>query len=320
MNHFELVHEKLMHMFIVSQDLEYFIHDHPVAAADGNFQYSARLPKAGMYRVLADYYPSGGTPQLTAKMIFVPGGALRMARLAADSSPKHTNNMDVELVTEPAEPIAGFKTMLFFRVKPAEGLEQYLGAWGHMLAASDDLIDLIHTHPFLARWRPADPVQRDFSARANVSHLGAIPAEGRGQYGGIYRAGVGAEMTRVRLAGIAVFAALASFHSSAHDVITTQITFSREISRLMYSRCVSCHREGGSAFSLVKYEEARPWAKAIKEEVLERRMPPWGAVKGFGEFRDDRGPDAGATGIDCGVGGRRRSRRRFEIPAGRSAC
>ncbi len=37
------------------------------------------------------------------------------------------------------------------------------------------------------------------------------------------------------------------------------------------------------------YDEARPWAKAIKEEVLERRMPPWEAVKGFGEFRDDRG-------------------------------
>ncbi len=37
------------------------------------------------------------------------------------------------------------------------------------------------------------------------------------------------------------------------------------------------------------YEQARPWAKAIKEEVLERRMPPWGAVKGFGEFKDDQG-------------------------------
>ena len=35
------------------------------------------------------------------------------------------------------------------------------------------------------------------------------------------------------------------------------------------------------------YESARPWAKAIKEEVLNRRMPPWGAVKGFGDFRDD---------------------------------
>jgi len=40
---------------------------------------------------------------------------------------------------------------------------------------------------------------------------------------------------------------------------------------------------------LTTYAEARPWAKAIKEEVNERRMPPWGAVKGFGEFRDDQG-------------------------------
>jgi hypothetical protein len=81
----------------------------------------------------------------------------------------------------------------------------------------------------------------------------------------------------------------ASGSLSAHDVITTKITWAREISRLVYNRCASCHREGGSSFSLTKYEEARPWAKAIKEEALERRMPPWGAVKGFGDFRDDQG-------------------------------
>ena len=75
----------------------------------------------------------------------------------------------------------------------------------------------------------------------------------------------------------------------AHDVITTKITWSREISRLTYQRCVSCHRDGGSSFALTTYEQVRPWAKAIKEEVNERRMPPWGAVKGFGEFRDDQG-------------------------------
>ncbi len=75
----------------------------------------------------------------------------------------------------------------------------------------------------------------------------------------------------------------------AHDVITTKITFSKEVSRLLYKRCATCHHDGGSAFSLVTYAEARPWAKAIKEEVLERRMPPWEAVKGFGDFRDDRG-------------------------------
>jgi len=80
----------------------------------------------------------------------------------------------------------------------------------------------------------------------------------------------------------------ACFTARAHDVITTKVTWSREISRLMFKRCTSCHRDGGSAFSLTTYEQARPWAKAIKEETLERRMPPFGAVKGFGELRDDQ--------------------------------
>ena len=74
----------------------------------------------------------------------------------------------------------------------------------------------------------------------------------------------------------------------AHDPITTKLTWTREISRIVYARCASCHRPGGKAFSLLTYKEARPWAVAIAEEVMERRMPPWGAVKGFGEFRNDQ--------------------------------
>ncbi|MBM3726636.1 MAG: cytochrome c [Acidobacteria bacterium] len=75
----------------------------------------------------------------------------------------------------------------------------------------------------------------------------------------------------------------------AHEAITTKLTWTREISRVVFKHCAGCHHEGGRAFSLLTYEEARPWAKAIQEEVLERRMPPWGAVKGYGEFRNDRG-------------------------------
>ncbi len=74
----------------------------------------------------------------------------------------------------------------------------------------------------------------------------------------------------------------------AHDIITTPVTWNREISRIFYSRCVACHREGGTAFSLTEYRETFPWRTAIKEEILERRMPPWGAVKGFGDFRNDQ--------------------------------
>ena len=151
---FEIVHEKLFHMFVVSQDLQYFIHDHPVMQPDATFKYEAKLPKPGLYRILGDFYPSGGTPQLIAKTIIVPGGTLKPARLEPDLTTKHAENMDVELVMDPPQPIAGLKTLLFFHVKPAEGLEQYIGAWAHMLAASDDLIDLIHTHPFIADGGP----------------------------------------------------------------------------------------------------------------------------------------------------------------------
>lgn len=76
--------------------------------------------------------------------------------------------------------------------------------------------------------------------------------------------------------------------ASAHDIITTPITWSREISRIIYTRCGNCHRPGGTAFSLMTYKEARPWVVAIREEILHRTMPPWGAIKGFGDFRNDQ--------------------------------
>ncbi|MEZ5352177.1 MAG: cytochrome c [Bryobacteraceae bacterium] len=75
--------------------------------------------------------------------------------------------------------------------------------------------------------------------------------------------------------------------AAAHDPVTTKLTWSRDISRIVYKHCVTCHRPGGSTpMALLDYAEARPWAKAIKEEVLERRMPPAAAMQGFGEFRD----------------------------------
>jgi hypothetical protein len=85
--------------------------------------------------------------------------------------------------------------------------------------------------------------------------------------------------------GLAVLAFF-PFVAWAHEPITTKITWSREVSRLVYSRCAGCHSDT-SSLPLMTYEQARPWAKAIKDEVLNRRMPPWGAVKGYGEFKYD---------------------------------
>ena len=145
---FQPVHERLFHLFVVSQDLQFFAHGHPAMLTGGAFSYEIAFPTAGMYRMLADFYPDGATPQLIAKTVIVPGGAPPPASLGRDYSAKNTENLRVELSTDPPEPAAGMNTLLSFRLAPADGLELYLGAWGHMLAASDDLIDLIHTHPF----------------------------------------------------------------------------------------------------------------------------------------------------------------------------
>jgi mono/diheme cytochrome c family protein len=75
---------------------------------------------------------------------------------------------------------------------------------------------------------------------------------------------------------------------AAHNIGATPVTWNREISRLVYDRCASCHRPGGTAFSMMTYQEVQPRLVEIKTAVLSRTMPPWGAIKGFGEFRNDQ--------------------------------
>ena len=151
--HYDIVHEKLIHFFVVSENLEYFAHIHPVLQADGTFTQEVNLPYGGMYRVLADFYPSGSVPQLAVGTLFVSGPE-QPAHLTADVAPSKAANLTATLQTEPKKPLAGLETRLEYMLDPCAGLQPYLGAWAHMLAASEDLIDLIHVHPFLADGGP----------------------------------------------------------------------------------------------------------------------------------------------------------------------
>jgi len=72
----------------------------------------------------------------------------------------------------------------------------------------------------------------------------------------------------------------------AHDIITTKLTYSRDIAPILQKRCSSCH-SALSPIPLTSYEEVRPWAVDIKEQILSRSMPPWGAVKGFRDLLPD---------------------------------
>jgi hypothetical protein len=96
---------------------------------------------------------------------------------------------------------------------------------------------------------------------------------------------------RLWLVGISLAAAWALWPGRvlSHNPTTTTVLFNREIAAVLQRKCLQCHSAGRMAMSLATYAEARPWAVAIKEEILARRMPPWPAERGYGEFANDLG-------------------------------
>jgi hypothetical protein len=67
------------------------------------------------------------------------------------------------------------------------------------------------------------------------------------------------------------------------------VTFTKDVAPVLEKNCQGCHRPGEAApFSLLTYEQARPWAKAMKEAVLLKKMPPWFADSHYGKFSNDR--------------------------------
>ena len=71
-------------------------------------------------------------------------------------------------------------------------------------------------------------------------------------------------------------------------LLSGEVTFTRDVAPILYKRCVNCHRPGDIApMSLLTYKDARPWAAAIKEAVLTKKMPPWKADPHFGKWSND---------------------------------
>ena len=65
-------------------------------------------------------------------------------------------------------------------------------------------------------------------------------------------------------------------------------TFSKDVAPILYKSCVECHRPGAIApMSLITYDDARPWARSVKQKTVAREMPPWGADPHVGKFAND---------------------------------
>src|SRR5678816_3371195 len=68
------------------------------------------------------------------------------------------------------------------------------------------------------------------------------------------------------------------------------VTFTKDVAPILQAKCQECHRAGSMApMSLVTWEEARPWAKSIRQRVVTRQMPPWhiDMTVGVHKFKND---------------------------------
>lgn len=72
------------------------------------------------------------------------------------------------------------------------------------------------------------------------------------------------------------------------EVRSREITYTKDVAKILNARCVECHRAGEiGPFPMTSYEEVAGWAETIREVVDQGRMPPWFADPHYGEFLDD---------------------------------
>ena len=184
---FITVHEERFHLFIVSRDLEYFAHVHPMAVADGSFFLRHTLP-AGEYMLIADFLPATGTPQMVQRAIIVPGnrgGGDRGSGVGGRGSTFEAGGIRGVLEAENLVPGKESQLKVTFSDvatgAPVTDLEPYLGAPAHMLMVRSDLSDAAHEHPEetaaggpTVSFHPIIPAAGDYRLWVQVQRSGTV--------------------------------------------------------------------------------------------------------------------------------------------------
>lgn len=192
---FEVVHEKLLHLVMVSSDLSWFQHQHPQLEKDGIFHLTWTFPRPGEYWLYSDFTPSDGNNQIKRSIIKVFPGSPRETPYAARDIPvgpdatlkKRTGNYLISLNLQPATLSAGRPSLLNYVVTDTHGrvvrdIQPWLGAMGHLFAISANGRDVVHTHAL----QPV-PVQPTMSHNTGEALSQPVPlgrASGGGASGG----------------------------------------------------------------------------------------------------------------------------------------
>lgn len=149
---FDIQHEKLMHLIVVSKDLSYFDHLHPEYKGDGLFTTTLNFPAGGEYKLYADYVPKGASKVVKNHTVTVVGEKAQTTPLKPDENlTKVVDGKEITLSFDELK--AGKDVTLNFNIKdhktgrPITNLQPYLGAVGHVVIISEDTEEYLHVHP-----------------------------------------------------------------------------------------------------------------------------------------------------------------------------
>jgi hypothetical protein len=149
---FDLQHERLMHLFVVSQDLTEFAHEHPEPAGPGLFRLTHRFARPGRYRLFADVAPKDAGAQVLDATLVVGPAADGNAAPAPAPTPTPPPKTRVALTLPYGGMVAG-RTLVVNALltddkgRPVRDLEPWLGSIGHLLLVTRDGLTFAHSHP-----------------------------------------------------------------------------------------------------------------------------------------------------------------------------
>ncbi|MFC6080848.1 hypothetical protein [Sphaerisporangium aureirubrum] len=144
---FQVRHDKKLHLIVVPRDLSGFQHLHPALAADGTWSVKLAVPRAGAYRMYADFAPDDAEPLTLGTDLFAQGPY----EPEALPEPARTATVDGYTVTLDGEPTPGESSRLTLKVskdgRPVTDLQPYLGSYGHLVALRAGDLAYLHVHP-----------------------------------------------------------------------------------------------------------------------------------------------------------------------------
>lgn len=149
----KIAHEKLLHLLVVSNDLQDFYHLHPDQQQDGTFIVKHTFPAGGAYTAFLDMVLPNDKQVVKTLGLGVSGAERPKSELKADASlVKTVDGLRVEMKTD-KEPTGGKDATLKFSLTDAAtgkapmDMEKYLGEDAHFVILSQDLKDFVHAHP-----------------------------------------------------------------------------------------------------------------------------------------------------------------------------